>query len=192
NYSRRLMLVALHLDRKEVDEAVSVIEQALRRRPDDLAWLGHGARVAGSAGRWPQASRYAERIWQLSRTPDSAMVYVDSLLRSEPPETAKAAAVLQAPELKVAESMPLLLTRARLYYQQNRLTEAKQDALAALELAHNDPTMLDNWFGGMEVIFPDPSARLKAVLDLRPPGGFKDWRGAFLAALKGTVPETRE
>ncbi len=192
NDALRLMLVALHLDRREVDEAVSVIEQALQRRPNDLDWLRHGARVTATEGRWSQTVKYGERIWQLSHTPDHAMLYVDSLLRVEPAETAKAAAVLEAPELKIPESLPLLLTRSRVLFRLNRTTEASKDALAALALAKDDPSLVDTFFSGMEVLFPDPSRRFKAILELNPPDGFVGWRAVFLAGLKAAAPDTKD
>lgn len=191
NGSLRATLITIYLDRGMGDEAAAAVRQGVERQPDDIRWLLKAGETMSKLNRWPEAAEYAAKIWAKSKSPDTAMLYLDTLLRQQKPDTAKAAAVLADPSLKIEESSALLMSRARLLLKQGKNAEAGKDMAGAMaKINPAVPAEVSAFFGGLEVVFPEPADRLSALAQLKPADGWKGWFRFFAANLKSGQPAT--
>lgn len=193
NDELRMDLMDMLILAKKGDEAVIQLEQAIKRDPNDAAWLLRGRELMATLKRWGDATEYAFKVWEKSKVSQNAIAYVDTALRADKPDYTRIMAVLATPELNTAKDVRLLVTRARTQVKRGRPIEATQDLATALSLV--DQTSLaqvGGFFAGLEQIYPLVADRLTALKVLAPKDGYKAWFAVWMNKVKADNTATSE
>ena len=189
NDTLRLDLVGLHLRLKQDREAVSVVDEVLRRRPEDPYWLLQGREVMYALKRWNDAATYALRLWEKKKDSEAALAYVDAAMRMDTPDYVKVMQILATPDLRTESDLRLLMARARVQLKRQRMAEVMSDLGTALRMIDpNNPTHAQLFMSGMSVLYPTPKDRLQALTALRPAEGYRSWLAFFYSNLKSSEP----
>lgn len=138
-------------------EAMSVAEEGVARRPNDQRTLIGLGDLFASEQQFPEAVRFLRAAFEMdSKNPESAQRLLNALLRQKPPLLADAEAVLQRVQAQVERNPGFLMAFAKIRIHQNRIPEADSFALNAVKLLDpKNPRQMLDWFSDIQSVQPD-------------------------------------
>lgn len=130
----RQRVVAAAVEAENFDEARQVIEAGRRLKPGSIQWMLAEGDLFAQREQWAAAEEAYGRAWAAQRNPVTARRLLEALFKAPQPNPDKIRAVLEARELKVEESVSLLLVRARIRWMIKDAPGADADVAAAYKL----------------------------------------------------------
>ncbi len=192
NVSRRIELSRLLLFRERGEDALRVLGEGVAVRPRSVRLLNAVGEMAMRLDMFDDARLAQGAAWELRKDPQTATLYVKTLLEGPNQDPGAALAVLADPAAEAEQFPSTLLLRARAKQLTGRLSEIEPDIVEAYRvLDSNDREQVGAFFQGMAYIFPNPEDRAKAVMKIDGGTSFSGWMGLTLAEFLGSVPAYR-
>lgn len=175
------------------DEAALVVEETVKARPDDIAWLLRGSQLMSQIGKKPRAVEFARQAFEKQKTVVVAGVYIKALMNIEPPDTQTAMKVLAAPEIDVAKDISARLLRARVLLKAKSADKALEDITAAAGLLDlNTPESIRAFFEVIRELYPDHKDRVALLTRLETLKPFDGWMKFFASTIRVEDPSSLE
>ncbi len=160
----RLTLMRELVYRDRAAEALSLGEEALKARGNDVQLALDMADVFFESRQHTFAARFYRAAWDLNKTPALTQRYLDSLLSSEPPNLTEAEKVFKETGPDVERSLDLRLARARLQWRRGRIDEARRDLKGSLDLIPVEQLAgMMKWYNETTRIFARPADRTREL-----------------------------
>lgn len=160
----RLTLMRELIHRDRASEALSLGEEALKARGNDVQLALDMADVFFEARQSAFAARFYRAAWDLNKTPTLTQRYLDALLSAEPPMLSDAEKVLKEAGTEVERSLELRLGRARLHWRRGRMEDARRDLKGSLDLiAVEQPAPMMLWFRETSRIYARQADRTRQL-----------------------------
>ena len=160
----RLTLMRELIHRDRAAEALSLGEEALKARGNDVQLALDMADVFFEARQSSFAARFYKAAWDLNKTPTLTQRYLDALMSAEPPMLTDAEKVLKDAGTDVERSLELRLGRARLHWRRGRMEDARRDLKGCLDLVpvEQTPAMM-LWFNETSRIYAGKADRARQL-----------------------------
>jgi tetratricopeptide (TPR) repeat protein len=183
-------LLTAQIKAGNVPDAVVTADGVLKARAGDPRTAVVLGEVFATEKRWQEAANFYKRAWEQAKGEIDAGRYVAALLEMSPPRIADAEAVLATPELNLTRSANLLMTRAAVRKKQNRMDQARADALAAMQVSGN-PELTLAWVEQVRRIFPEEGVAIQIVAALKGIAPLEPWLDLGRASILIAAPNTR-
>lgn len=150
-------------------EAADVARDVIALRPDDANLMSRIGGLFASRKQWDYASEFYGMAWDKRRGIGDGATYIDTLVRMQPPDAAKANEVINTLGAMVGDmnnNAGLLAAQALVLQARGRDDFAQQQITKAFDLSVNNDGDLLNWANNINRYFEDrPAAQHIAYLD---------------------------
>ncbi|MCA9299258.1 MAG: tetratricopeptide repeat protein, partial [Phycisphaerales bacterium] len=155
------------VDRGRSGEAVEVAQEAIDVRPGDRELILGSAMLFQRAGDHARAAQFFAQAWEIDKSSDVGLAYLQSLISVQPVRTQDALAVLNQLGRETVEGDPLLLMiRAVVLTARREVDAAKRDVTLAFEAHHEQPLQREQWYSQLRTVYPEHRDRLAYIRDL--------------------------
>jgi tetratricopeptide (TPR) repeat protein len=162
--SLRMSLIRELLNRGRATEALTIGEDAVKNRGNDIQLAIELADVYYDAKQFGYAAKFYKQAWELNKTSTLTLRYLDAMLSAQPPMLADAEKVLKDRQADIDRTLELRLSRAKLQWKRGRTDDARADLKAAIDLIQPDQTQqLVLWFNTLSQVFPRPADRARQL-----------------------------
>jgi tetratricopeptide (TPR) repeat protein len=137
-------------------EALEVAREVVSRRPDDANLMARVGGLFASHSDWIRASEMFGLAWDKRHAVSDGAVYIDSLVRMDPPDAQTANEVITELSQMVGsinESAGLLAAQALVLQARGRDDFAQQQITKAFDLSVDSDSELLNWSGNLSRYF---------------------------------------
>lgn len=139
-------------------EAMDIARDVLSRRPDDANLMSRIGGLFASRRQWDKASEIYSMAWSKRHAVSDGAVYIDSLVRMEPPNAQEANRVINELAKMVGninQSAGLLAAQALVLQARGREDFALQQITKAFDLSVDKDNELLAWSGNLSRYFED-------------------------------------
>lgn len=150
-------------------EAADVARDVIALRPDDANLMARIGGLFASRKDWDYASEFYGMAWDKRRGVGDGATYIDTLVRKQPPDAAKANEVINTLAAMVGDinsNSGLLAAQALVLQARGRDDFAQQQITKAFDLSVNNDSELLNWANNISRYFEErPTSQHVAYLD---------------------------
>lgn len=190
NENLRLAMPTLLEELGRLPDAAAAYEEAVKQFNGAITWRTRAATAFGRIGKWDKAVEHLSFVWRERKSPEITATYVDALINNN--DAATAWNVLQVPDVRVEQSLPLRMLRARVLSKQGRTADAAKELSDALAMVNPQSRESVNIFSaGLASVYPKPDDQIKAMRTLESRGKFAGFMGLRFAEFRLRQPDTR-
>jgi len=155
----RSELMSMKLNQKQDAAAITLLDDAIKLKPDNLPWLMRGGSLMSQLGRSDLAAGYYGRAWEKRKTLEVAVPYVTALITKKPPDTATAWKAVTDKDLGAQDEMTLSVLKAMIFQRWGKPADADVELAKAHEKVDSTNAQQAQLFAaGVESVYPDDNA----------------------------------
>ncbi|HZW09972.1 MAG TPA: tetratricopeptide repeat protein [Phycisphaerales bacterium] len=202
---RSALLIAL-IQRNMESEALNLASEWTTLHPQDVGLRSRIAEIFVQGGMPDAAVQIYREAVAIEMQPDMVLRLADLLLSADPPKLLEAERVLADAKTLVPGNAALLMARAKVFAQTDRLAAARSDCLASFRLTQHNADVMTLWYSALNRVFPDPQSLLSFLRELGAEPGAGEWAALFsarvllekaapeqgFAQLQALIPQTRD
>lgn len=128
----RAELISIRVAQNRQTEAITLVDDAVKLKPDSLPWLMRAGGLMTQIGRIDLAPKYYQKAWDLKKALDVAVPYVTALIAMNPPDPATAWRVASDKALN-PEEVSVRMLKAMVMQRTGRGAEVDAELARAYE-----------------------------------------------------------
>ncbi len=175
----QLIVELIHRDR--IDDAMQLADDWIKLHPQDIRLRNRIGEMFVQGGQYDQAIQIYEDAMSLQHQPKMVLRLVDLLMNAKPPRYADAERVFADAQEIVGSDPALLIARAKLFANTNRMEGAYNDCNLSFKIMSHNPNSLMFWYSSMKSVYPDTSALMGYLNSLASQPGGSEWAQLFKA-----------